>query len=35
RTEIMKEDKVKFIVFITPGGWYEKQPNKERLEWEG
>lgn len=35
RTEIMKEDKVKFIVFITPGGWYEKVPDKGKLEWEG
>ena len=34
RMEIRKEDKIKSIVFITPGGWYEQKSDK-KVGWEG
>lgn len=35
RIEIRKGDKIESIIFITPGGWYERYPDKRKPEWEG
>lgn len=33
---IIKEiEKIKFIVFITPGGWHKRHPADERTNFEG
>ena len=35
RLEIRKKGEIKSIVFITPHGWYEVEPDKEKTELEG